>query len=279
MTRLLRYRHDGLTFDVADTGPLDGDPVVLLHGFPQRSSCWRRVAPLLHAQGLRTYAPDQRGYSPGARPARRRDYRLPRLVDDVLALVDRIGRPVHLVGHDWGAAVAWAVAAQRPDDVRTLTAVSVPHPAAFLRAFGTSAQAVRSWYVAAFQIPFLPEIVAGGRWSDVQLRRMDMDEEARERFRREIVEDGALRGGLMWYRALPLVTPGHLTGTVRVPTTFVWSDRDPTIDRAGGLRTSDHVDAPYEYVELNGVSHWIPEEAPEQLAEAILARAASVAAP
>ena len=74
MTRLLRYRHDGLTFDVRDEGPLDGDPVVLLHGFPERSTCWRDVAPLLHAQGLRTYAPDQRGYSPGARPPRRRDY-------------------------------------------------------------------------------------------------------------------------------------------------------------------------------------------------------------
>jgi pimeloyl-ACP methyl ester carboxylesterase len=74
MTRLLRYRHDGLTFDIRDEGPLDGDPVVLLHGFPERSTCWRDVAPLLHAQGLRTYAPDQRGYSPGARPPRRRDY-------------------------------------------------------------------------------------------------------------------------------------------------------------------------------------------------------------
>src|SRR5215213_5684608 len=128
MTRLRSYRHDGLTFDVEDEGPLEGDPVVLLHGFPQRSTCWRLVVPLLHARGLRTYAPDQRGYSPSARPARRRDYRLERLVDDVLALVEAIGRPVHLVGHDWGAVVAWALASQRPDDVRTLTAVSVPHP-------------------------------------------------------------------------------------------------------------------------------------------------------
>ena len=74
MTRLLRYRHDGLTFDVTDAGPLDGDPVVLLHGFPQRNTMWAGVAPLLHERGLRTYAPDQRGYSPGARPPRRRDW-------------------------------------------------------------------------------------------------------------------------------------------------------------------------------------------------------------
>jgi pimeloyl-ACP methyl ester carboxylesterase len=250
---------------------------VLLHGFPQRATCWRLLTPLLHPHGLRTYAPDQRGYSPGARPGRRRDYRLQHLADDVAALVQTIGRPVHLVGHDWGAVVAWAVAAQRPDDVRALTAVSVPHPAAFLRAFATSTQAMRSWYMAAFQVPFLPERIGRTRWSDASLARMGMDEESRARFRSEIVDDGALTGGLMWYRALPLVTPGHLGGTVRVPTTFVWSDGDPTIARAGGLRTHEHVDAPYEYVELEGVSHWIPEDAPDLLARAILDRVATVA--
>jgi pimeloyl-ACP methyl ester carboxylesterase len=272
VTRLLRFRHDGLAFDVRDEGPLEGDPVVLLHGFPQRATCWRLVAPLLHEEGLRTYAPDQRGYSPGARPTRRRDYRLQRLVDDALALVEAVGRPVHLVGHDWGAVVAWSLAAQHPDRVRSLTAVSVPHPVAFLRAFGTSAQALRSWYMAAFQLPLLPELVAGAGWTDGRLRRMGMDEEQRRRFRAEMVEDGALTGGLMWYRALPLVDRRHVTGTVRVPTTFVWSDGDPTIDRAGGRATPQYVEAPYEYVELPGVSHWIPEEAPELLADAVLAR-------
>ena len=88
-----------------DEGPLDGVPVVLLHGFPERASTWRDVAPLLHARGFRTLAPDQRGYSPGARPPRRRDYRVALLAGDVVALIERIGRPVHLVGHDWGAVV------------------------------------------------------------------------------------------------------------------------------------------------------------------------------
>ncbi len=165
MTRLLRYRNDGLVFDVRDTGPLDGDPVVLLHGFPERAATWRKVEPLLHAHGLRTYAPDQRGYSPGARPRRRRDYRIQRLVGDVVALAEAIGRPVHLVGHDWGAAVGWYVAQQRPDLVRTWTAVSVPHPMAFARAALTSRQLLHSWYMLAFQLPRLPErgAVAAGR--------------------------------------------------------------------------------------------------------------------
>ena len=128
MTRLLRYRRDGLTFDVRDEGPLDGDPVVLLHGFPERNTCWREVAPLLHAQGLRTYAPDQRGYSPGARPPRRRDYTMDKLEADVVALIETVGRPVHLVGHDWGANTGWLAAAHRPDLVRTLDRRLRPSP-------------------------------------------------------------------------------------------------------------------------------------------------------
>ena len=275
MTRIAHYHHDDLTFDVRDQGPVGGDPVVLLHGFPQRATCWRLVEPLLHAEGLRTLALDQRGYSPGARPARRRDYRLPLLVADVVALVEEVGRPVHLVGHDWGAVVAWTVAAEHPELVASLTAVSVPHPLAFLQALATSTQALRSWYMAAFQLPFDPELVGRSGWSEGRLRDMGMGEEQRRRFRTEMVEDGALRGGLMWYRALPLVDPRRTTGKVRVPTTFVWSDGDPTISRAGGLRTPSYVDAPYEYVELVGVSHWVPEEAPGRLAEAVLARAGS----
>jgi pimeloyl-ACP methyl ester carboxylesterase len=273
MTRLLRYRHDGLTFDVTDKGPLDGDPVVLLHGFPQRSSCWRLVTPLLNDHGLRTYAPDQRGYSRGARPEGRPAYRMNELAGDLTALVEAIGRPVHLVGHDWGAAVSWAVAGQRPDLVRSLTAVSVPHPTAFARSVVSSPQGLRSWYIAAFQVPFLPEQL-GRRTSrfEKSLRGMGMREEEIARFRTEIVEDGALRGGLMWYRALPLFDRSALAGTVRVPTTFVWSDGDPSIDRAGGRHTPDFVEAPYRYVELGGVSHWIPEHAPDALAEAVLER-------
>ena len=275
MTRLLRYRHEGLTFDVRDEGPLDGGPVVLLHGFPERSSSWRHVAPLLHEAGLRTYAPDQRGYSPGARPRRRRDYRLQKLVGDVVALIDTVGRPVHLVGHDWGAAVGWYVAAQRPDLVRTWTAVSVPHPLAFIRAALTSRQAAKSWYMAAFQLPLLPEKVAHTDRFDQELRKGGMTAADVARFRREIVEDGALRGGLMWYRALPLLDRRHLTATVRVPTTFVWSDGDVAVGPAGGRHTPRHVEAPYRFVELTGVSHWIPTQAPGALARAILDRVAA----
>jgi pimeloyl-ACP methyl ester carboxylesterase len=272
--RITTYEHDGLTFDVLDEGPLDGEVVVLLHGFPERASCWRLVAPLLHARGLRTLAPDQRGYSPGARPSRRRDYRTPALVGDVTALIERVGGPAHVVGHDWGAVVAWNVAIKRPDLVRTLTAFSVPHPLAFLSSMVTSRQGLKSYYMGVFQVPRLPEWIAskpGGLLASM-LRRSGMSQEDVARFRAEIVDYGALPGGLAWYRALPMFDRSLLGTRVTVPTTMVWSDGDDFVDRAGVDRTERYVDAPYELVVLDGVSHWMTTQEPEACADAILAR-------
>ena len=278
MSRLEGYDRAGLAFDVRDAGPLDGDPVVLLHGFPERASSWRHVAPLLHAQGLRTYAPDQRGYSPGARPRRRRDYAVPELVGDVVALIGAIGRPVHLVGHDWGAIVGWMVAAHHPELVRTWTAVSVPHSVAMTRAWLTSSQLAKSWYMAAFQLPVIPEWTASrprGRM-DRSLRGAGMTADDVARFREEVVDYGALTGGLNWYRGLPFTPPSYSSVRVPVPTTMVWSDGDVAIVRNGVDRTADSVAADYRLVVLEGVSHWIPTQAAGPLAEAILARIGSV---
>ena len=273
--RITTYAHDGLTFDVIDEGPIDGDVVVLLHGFPERASSWRLVAPLLHAQGYRTLAPDQRGYSPGARPPRRRDYRFDLLVDDVAALVDTVGGPVHVVGHDWGANVAWGVAMWHPAKVRSLTAFSVPHPAAYASAL-KGPQALRSWYIAMFNLPRVVETLAArpGGFFDKSLRRGGMTEADVARFHEEIVDHGALPGGLGWYRALPFMrsVPHDQGAHVTVPTTMVWSDGDGFISRVGVERAGRYVDAPYELVVLEGVTHWIPEQAPEAAAEAILER-------
>src|SRR4051794_11323653 len=243
--RIHAFRHDSLTFDVLDDGPAEGAAVVLLHGFPERASHWHAVGEVLHAHGLRTLAPDQRGYSPGARPRGRLSYRMPRLVADAVALVERYGAPVHLVGHDWGAAVAWATAAARPELVRTLTTVSVPHPAAFARSLLTSSQALRSWYVLAFQPPGVVEALARLGAMAPLLRRAGLTEAEVVRFQHEIVDDGALPGALGWYRALPFsATSGP--GPVRVPTTHVWSDGDVSLARRGAELTGDQVHAPYE---------------------------------
>lgn len=258
-----------------DEGPRDGEPVVLLHGFPQRASSWQRVVPLLHDAGLRTLAVDQRGYSPGARPRFRTAYSTESLVADLAAVVDAVGRPVHVVGHDWGAVVGWAAAALRPELLRTLTAVSVPHPGAMAAACFRSDQLLRSWYVAAFQVPWLPERVLASRLGERALRASGMDPDTLARFQDEVVSAGALPGALGWYRAVPFSRPRVVRRRVGTPTTFVWSDRDTAISRAAAHGAGDYVDAAYSYVELAGVSHWVPEQAPEELAAAVIDRVAS----
>jgi pimeloyl-ACP methyl ester carboxylesterase len=273
--RVTSFSHDGLVFDALDEGPLDGPVVLLLHGFPQRGTSWRHVAPLLHARGCRTVIPDQRGYSSGARPRRRSSYRMRLLVGDVVALVEALGgKPVHVVGHDWGAAVAWSLAGAHPGLVTTLTTVSVPHPGAMVRSFRTLDQLRRSWYMALFQVPRLPELLLGRRRpAERALRAAGMGEAAVRLFRTEMVEDGALSGGLGWYRAMPLWDPAMLRAKVRVPTTHVWSDGDEALGRLGAeLCASYVVGAPYRLEVLTDVSHWIPDEAPERLAEIVLDR-------
>ena len=274
-SRISELTHDGLTFDVLDTGPIDGEVVVLLHGFPQRASSWSQVAEHLHAAGCRTIAPDQRGYSPRARPRRRRDYALPRLAADVEALVDRVGEPVHLVGHDWGSAVAWVVAGSHPA-VRTLTSVSVPHPAAYLTASVTSAQALKSWYVLLFQLPGLAEAMATrapGRFADL-LRAFGMSDEEADRVRRDVVDHGALPGGLAWYRAVALAGrqgPALWRQKVSVPTTHVWSTGDAALHRRTAELAEAWTTGPFELVVLEG-THWLPEQQPERLAGIVLDR-------
>ena len=271
--RVRTYRNGDLTFDVRDRGPMGGPVAVLLHGFPERSSDWDAVAVRLHAAGVRTVAPDQRGYSPGARPSSRGSYRIAALVDDVLALVARIGVSVHLVGHDWGAAVAWRMAAEHPAVVRTLTTVSVPHPAAFARSLVSSSQLLRSWYVLAFQPPVVVE-AAVRRFPGLltgPLRASGLDEVGVRRVEREVLGYGALPGALGWYRAAPLDAL-LTTPSVTVPTTHVWSTEEVALSRRGAALTGRYVDAPYELVTLQGVSHWAPQQAPDAVAEAVLAR-------
>lgn len=273
-TRLTRFDRGPYTFDVIDEGPADGEPIVLLHGFPQRASCWELVAPILHDEGFRTIAPDQRGYSPGARPARRRDYVQGELVSDVLALLDSAGiERAHVVGHDWGAIVGWSVAAHHPDRVTTLTALSVPHAAAFLRAMPRG-QILRSWYMAAFQVPVLPETLLGWamRTQPDFGERMGLPQPFASRVACEIGDYGALPGALGWYRAMFLPDRRSAPRPVRVPTTFVWGDADVAIGETSARLCSGWVEANYDFIVLPGADHWLPEAHPDDVAAAILAR-------
>ena len=277
-SRLTSFDRDGLTFDVIDSGPLDAttSPVVLLHGFPQRATSWSAVSERLNAAGYRTFAPDQRGYSPRARPTARTAYRIGELADDIVALIDAIGEPVHLVGHDWGAMVAWALAARRPDLVRTLTAVSVPHPGAFIAAMPRG-QIFRSFYMGLFQLPVLPELAAR-RAPGVMRRTLigtGMSAAEADRVLTDTVDDGALTGGLNYYRAMPFYGRSDTVGRVRVPTTYIWTSGDVALGRRAAMTTGGYVRAPYRLIVLPG-SHWVPDQQPDAIADAVLDRARSV---
>jgi pimeloyl-ACP methyl ester carboxylesterase len=269
-----------LTFDVRVDGPADGPPIVLLHGFPETSLSWAGVMPMLATAGLRVYAPDQLGYSPGARPDEVEAYSLPNLAQVTADLMTALDLPrAHVVGHDWGANVAWALAAWHPDRVQTLTAVSVPHPAAYTAAFRADPeQKERSAYIRLFwQAGKAEEVLLADEAR--RLRRM-LGTEAETGVPKEAVDEyvavlsapGALTAALNWYRAM---SSGTKVDRVGVPTTYVWSDGDVAIGRTAAEACGEFVTGDYRFVELRGVTHWIPEQAPGRLATAILARITS----
>ncbi|MDX1885959.1 alpha/beta fold hydrolase [Mycolicibacterium sp. 120270] len=265
-----QFRRGDLVFDVIDAGPADGPVVVLLHGFPETNTMWQPVIERLTAQGYRCLAPLQRGYSGGARPKRRRDYRAAELVEDVRALIDESGaQRVHLVGHDWGAVVAWYVAQSHPDRLHTVAPLSVPHPAAFLKAIGTSRQALASWYMLFFQLPWIPERTL--LHPRVQ-RGFLADRADRELGRAEIdamKEPGALTAALNWYRAIPFSRPRDVRKKVTVPTLYVWSDDDIALLEKGAQLCADYVVGDYRFERLSG-SHWIVEEHPDTVSDLLL---------
>jgi pimeloyl-ACP methyl ester carboxylesterase len=273
---LLRIDVGDLTFDVRADGPGDGRPVLLLHGFPETSASWAAVTPRLTEAGLRTYAVDQLGYSPGARPQEVEAYALTNLAQVTADLMTQMEVPVaDVVGHDWGANVAWTLAAWHPDRVRSLTAVSVPHPTAFTAAFRSDPeQKERSSYIRLFwQAGKAEEVLLAD--DARRLRRMygdAVDPEAVDEYVAVLSAPGALTAALNWYRAMSSATP---VDDVAVPTTYVWSDADMAIGRIAAEGCAAHVTGDYRFVELAGVSHWVPEQAPDQLATAILDRVAS----
>lgn len=267
------FTRDGLTFDVTDDGPDGGRVVIALHGFPEDRHCWDGLLPHLTGAGDRVLAPDQRGYSPGARPRGRRAYVVSELAADVLALADVAGADrFDVVGHDWGAVVAWELAARHPDRVRTLTALSVPHPGAFAEAMLRSSQLAHSWYMVFFQIPRLPEWLlraAGPERAVAGLERDGLDPGSARRYALRMQEPADMTGPINWYRALPL-SARRSTPKVEVPTLLAWGDGDRYVTRTAVQRCASHVSGPYRFEALAGATHWLPSGATEQIAPLIL---------
>ncbi|MGW7410768.1 alpha/beta fold hydrolase [Streptomyces sp. NPDC054833] len=258
-------------FDAIVAGPPEGRPVLLLHGFPQTGLVWQRQIAALAAHGYRVVAPNQRGYSPGARPQRPEDYRIGLLVDDVVAITEELGwAAFDLVGHDWGGAVAWWTAHAHPGRVRTLTVVSTPHPGALATTLRTDQdQRQRSRYMIDWrETPATEERMLA---HDAQELRAfyagKVPQDSAEAYVRHLSQPGALTAALNWYRA---GRPDGAIGVIDVPTLYVWSTEDSAFGPAAAQQTGQWVNGPYRFETLQGVSHWVPEEAPDALSRLLL---------
>ena len=263
----LRIPSGELVLDAVAVGPSDGPPVVLLHGFPQTSWSWRGVWPVLADAGFRVVAPDLRGYSPDARPQEVEAYRIEHLVGDVLAVLDHVGGAAHVVGHDWGAAIAWHLAGRHPERVRTLTTVSVPHPVAFAQALRSDPdQRAKSQYMRDWRSPDTERTLLDGGLEGVFGGIPAVDG---ERYLEVLRQPGALTAALGYYRAQSARDLEGL-GPITSPTLHVWSDGDAALGATAAHATGDQVAGPYRFEVLHGVSHWVPEQAPDRLAALLL---------
>jgi pimeloyl-ACP methyl ester carboxylesterase len=261
---------NGLRFHAVDEG--QGTPVVLLHGFPDTSALWRAQVQALVGAGYRAIAPDLRGRGQTERPERVEDYAISHSVRDVGALLDTLEIPrAHIVGHDWGAAVAWGVAALLPQRVDHLVVISVGHPGA--RGRPTLEQLQKGWYRLLFQFEGIAEtLVQQDDW--YLLRELLQGGGDIERYIADLAEPGALTAALNWYRAnLP---PERLLGTsltfppIQVPTLGIFGTGDLYSTEAPMVRSEEFVTGGWRYERFEGAGHWIPLEEPELLNRLLL---------
>jgi pimeloyl-ACP methyl ester carboxylesterase len=258
---------NGVDLHVETSG--DGVPVLLLHGWPDSSALWRHQVPFLAGSGFRVITPDLRGFGQSSRPVGKHSYRLRESVADVAAVLDAAdARTAHVVGHDWGAAVAWLTAMFLPDRVRSLTVLSVPHPLAPM----TIRQREMAWYQLFFQFEDVAEAtLMHDDWAE--FRELTAGYADIERAISDLSRPGALTASLNWYRAnLAPRMPGppRELPPVTAPTLGIWSDGDRYLDGARMHASGDLVQAPWRYAEIAGASHWIPLDAPDELNELLL---------
>ena len=268
----------GLTFTADVAGPADGPIVLLLHGFPESRHSWRDALPALAGAGYRAVAPDQRGYSPEARPdpTDLSNYAFDKLVADAVDIVAESGgdgRRFHLVGHDWGGQVSWGVAAAHPDRLASLTILSRPHPKSFRRALlkEDGDQKHRSRHHRAFL-----DAETGKLLLQDDARRLrdgmfgqGVPAEAMEQHLKVLGNQKAIEAALAWYRAN--VGLAADIGTIELPTLYIWGDADATVGPDAAHGTGEFIAAAYAMEVLPGVGHFIMDQAPAKATELMLA--------
>ena len=274
----LQIDADGYRFDAIACGAAAAPLVVFLHGWPSFANCWSQIMAPVAAAGFRAVAVDQRGYSPGARPAEIGDYAIDHLVADIDAFARALagGARFHLVGHDWGGLIAWPYAAHHGERLASLSVLSTPHAKAFLEAMQSDPEQRRmSAYIGVFRQPghaAEEALLADGARKLRALYAGKLTDAAVEDNVARLSAPGALTATLAWYRALD----NKLLGApVATPTLYIWGSEDQALGAAGAKATGRYVTGPYQFEILDGRSHWLPEEAPEAVAELLLGHLAS----
>jgi pimeloyl-ACP methyl ester carboxylesterase len=267
--------NEGVRLHCVSTGPADGPLVVFLHGFPARWSTWRGLMPAFAKKGYLAVAPDLRGYGASDRPIGVDAYSVPRIVEDVVAIVRAFGREkAFLVGHDLGGGIAWATAMAHPELVARLSVLNSVHPIGFERQIRKWSQLAKSWYVFFFLLPVLPEWWLSRknfRFIERSLRDDGLSPEVIDDLLEGVRPDGALHAAVDWYRASfrDVARKRFVPAKVDVPTLVVWGDRERHLDPELATPPSDWVsNARIEHVEKG--SHWVHHDAPERVAELVL---------
>jgi pimeloyl-ACP methyl ester carboxylesterase len=272
---------DEIQFDYAQIGGVklhyakagDGEQlVVLLHGFPEFWYSWRHQLAALSDE-FTVVAPDLRGYHWSDKPPYIADYKIENIADDVIGLIRHFGRErAAIVGHDWGAVVAWSIAENYPETVSKLVSMQVPPPSVWQKNFSFR-QALASWYMLFFQIPVLPEWIISQNdfaLAAQSLRNLAADpsfftDEDIAKYKEAWGEPGALRAGINYYRAnfIERILPGRASEAIKVPTLFIYGEKDPAILPETVENVKDAVEARYEEVRIPDSGHWVQQEAAE----------------
>ncbi|HEY1308046.1 MAG TPA: alpha/beta hydrolase [Vicinamibacterales bacterium] len=262
-------RVGNLDFHVVQEG--SGEPVLFLHGFPDSSRLWRHQIPAFLKAGFQVVAPDLRGFGDSDKPSETDAYAMPALVGDVVGILDQLEiSRAHVVGHDWGAGVAWVLAAMQPQRVNRLVVLSVGHPATFFKA-GLS-QREKSWYMLLFQFRFAEDLLTRDNWAffrDLVRHHPECD-----RWIEDLSRPGALAAALNWYRANVVpenaVAERWVLPSVAAPTLGIWSSGDAYLTETQMLLSHQCVSSSWTYERIEGASHWMQLDQPERVNDLIL---------
>ena len=276
------FELDGIRLHAITAGPVGGEVVILLHGFPEFWRSWQNQMMPLADAGYRVIALDQRGYNLSDKPADVIDYRLDKLAGDVIALLDQLGiNKAHIAGHDFGASVAWLLVSCYPTRFSSAVILNVPHPRILQRKLKTSKQQRRkSWYMFFFQLPFLPELWlrlnnfrAAVNMLVASSRHGTFTEADLDAYREAWSKPGALRAMINWYRAgvrLGLPRRSNVEWRVSIPTLIIWGDQDIFLLPEMAHESLEFCDDG-KCLLLPGVSHWITHEEPERVSSELIA--------